>query len=89
MRIGLYYDQNGDGFCDPVIAFDCINGIWHPVRIERVSGETILSYAVRGGRVMIPDKIEEFLSFERKFAQYIKEQGVAKERGENKEKIVE
>ena len=53
----------------------CPSILWSPVRIERVSGEIIISYARSGGRVMFPDKIEEFSSFEPKFAQYIKEQG--------------
>lgn len=75
MRIGLYYEQNGDHMCDPVLAIDCLNRVWCPIRIERVPVNIILSYTVNGKRVVYPDKIEEFISFQRMFAQYIREQG--------------
>ncbi|SNQ58979.1 hypothetical protein [Candidatus Methanoperedens nitratireducens] len=74
MRIGLYYDLNGDHMCDPVLTIECINRVWHPIGIERIPGYAALSYAVGCKRVMYPDKVEEFMSFQRMFAQYIREQ---------------
>jgi hypothetical protein len=75
IRIGQYNEDNGDLTSDPVIAIDYNYGKWIPIRIERVIGETVYSHIENGRRVMYPDKIEEFMSFQGIFAQYIREQG--------------
>jgi hypothetical protein len=75
IRIGQYYEDNGDLTSDPIIAIDYNYGKWIPIRIERVIGDTVYSYIENSKRVMYPDKIEEFESFQRMFAQKIREQG--------------
>ena len=75
IRIGQYYEYNGDLTNDPVIAIDYNYGKWIPIRIERVIGDTVYSYIENGKRVMYPDKIEEFESFQRMFAQNVRKQG--------------
>lgn len=75
IRIGQYYEDNGDLTSDPVLALDYNCGRWIPIRIERVIGDTFYSYIENGKRVMYPDKLEEFMSFQRMFAQKIREQG--------------
>lgn len=75
IRIGQYYEDNGDLMSDPVIAIDYNYGKWIPIRIERVIGETVYSHIENGRRVIYPDKIEEYMSIQRTFAQKIREQG--------------
>ncbi len=75
IRIGQYYEKNGDLTSDPIIAIDYNYGKWIPIRIERAIGDTVYSYIENGKRVMYPDKIDEFMSFQRMFGQNIREQG--------------
>jgi hypothetical protein len=44
LRVGQYYEQNGDHTSDPVIAMECISRNWIPVMIERAVGKTIYSH---------------------------------------------
>ncbi len=75
IRIGQYYEQNGDHTSDPVLAMDCIYQNWIPVMIERAAGDTVCSYIENGKRVMYPDKIEEYISFQCMLSQKIRGQG--------------
>lgn len=75
IRIGQYYEYHGDLTSDPVIAIDYNYGKWIPIRIERAIGDITCSYIENGKRMMYPDKIEEFMSIQRMFAQKIREQG--------------
>ncbi len=75
IRIGQYYEDNGDLTSDPVIAIDYNYGKWIPIRIERVIVNTVYSHIENGKRVMYPDKIEEFMLIQRMLAQKIREQG--------------
>ncbi len=75
IRIGQYYEQNGDHTSDPAVAFDCICRNWIPIMIERTAGDTVCSHIEKRRRIMYPDKIEEFISFQRMFAQKIRQQG--------------
>ncbi len=75
MRIGQYYEQNGDHTSDPVIAMDAGSSYWVPVGINRAVGDIVCYYIEDGRRITYPDKIEEFISIQRIFAQKIKEQG--------------
>lgn len=69
IRIGQYYEDNGDLTSDPIIAIDYNYGKWIPIRIEGVIGDTVYSIE-NGKRMMYPDKIEEFMSIQK-----IREQG--------------
>ncbi|MDP2767447.1 MAG: hypothetical protein Q8O41_08365 [Candidatus Methanoperedens sp.] len=73
--VGHYYEQAGDLISDPVLAFDYNNGFWHPVRIEQAVGDTVCSLMEDGRRMIYPDRIKEFMAFQRMFARNIKEQG--------------
>ncbi len=75
IRVGQYYEQNGDHTSDPVIAMDAGSSYWVPVRIDRAVGDIFCYYIENGKRMMYPDKIEEFMSIQRMFAQKIREQG--------------
>lgn len=75
IRIGQYYEDNGDLTSDPVIAIDHNYGKWIPIRIERVIGDADYSYIENSKRMMYLDKIEEFESSQRMFAQNIRKQG--------------
>ncbi len=75
IRIGQYFEDNGDLTSDPIIAIDYNYGKWIPIRIERVIGDTVYSYIDNGKRMIYPDKIEEYMSIQRTFAQKIREQG--------------
>ena len=75
IRMGQYYEQNGDHTSDPVIAMDAGSSYWVPVRIDRAVGDIVCYYIENGRRMMYPDKIEEFMSIQRMFAQKIREQG--------------
>ncbi len=75
IRIGQYYEQSGDHTSDPVIAMDAGSSYWVPVRIDRAVGDIVCYYIEGGKRMMYPDKIEEFMSIQRMFAQKIREQG--------------
>lgn len=75
IRMGQYYEMNGDHTSDPVIAMDAGSSYWVPVRIERALGDIVCYYIENGRRMMYPDKIEEFISIQRMFAQKIREQG--------------
>jgi hypothetical protein len=74
--VGHYYHHpSGDLISDPVLAFDYNGGYWYPVRIEQVLGDTICSFVENGKRMIYPDRIKEFKSFQRMFARNIREQG--------------
>jgi hypothetical protein len=74
--VGHYYHHpSGDLISDPVLAFDYNGGYWYPVRIEQVLGDTICSFVENGKRMIYPDRIKEFKSFQRMFARNIKDQG--------------
>ncbi len=74
--VGHYYHHpSGDLISDPVLAFDYNEGYWYPVRIEQVLGDTVCSFVENGKRMIYPDRIREFKSFQRMFARNIKEQG--------------
>lgn len=75
IRMGQYYEMNGDQTSDPVIAMDAGNSNWVPVRIDRAVGDIVCYYIENGERMMYPDKIEEFISIQRMLAQKIREQG--------------
>ena len=75
IRIGQYYEMNGDHTSDPVIAMDAGNSYWVPVRIERALGDIFCYYIENSRRIMYPDKLEEFMLSQRMFAQKIREQG--------------
>jgi hypothetical protein len=75
IRVGQYYDLNGDHTSDPVIAMDAGSSYWFPVRIDRAVGDIVCHYIENGKRMMCPDKIEEFMSIQRMLAQKIREQG--------------
>lgn len=75
IRIGQYYEDNGDHTSNPVLALDYNYGRWIPIRIERIIGDTVYSYIENDKRVIYPDKLEEFMAFQRMFAQNIREQG--------------
>jgi hypothetical protein len=73
--IGHYYVQEGDLISDPVLALEDISGYWHPVRIEQWCGDTICSFWEGDKRLIYPNRIKEFRSFQRMFARNIREQG--------------
>ena len=73
--VGHYYVQEGDLISDPVLALEDINGVWHPVRIEQWCGDTICSFWEGDKRMIYPNRIKEFKSFQRMFARNIREQG--------------
>lgn len=74
--VGHYYHHpSGDLISDPVLAFDYNNGYWYPVRIEQVFGDTVCSFVENGKRMIYPDRIKEFNSFQKMFAKNIREQG--------------
>ncbi len=73
--VGHYYEQAGDLISDPVLAFDYDNGYWYPVRTEQAVGDTVCSFWEDGRRMIYPDRIKEFMAFQRMFARNIKEQG--------------
>ncbi len=75
IRIGHYYEQSGDHTSDLVVAMDAGSSYWIPVGIDRAVGDIICYYIDNGKRMIYPDKIEEFISIQRIFAQKIKEQG--------------
>ena len=73
--VGHYYHHpSGDLISDPVLALDYNQGYWFPVRIEQVLGDTICSFVENGKRMIYPDRIKEFKSFQRMFAKNIKDQ---------------
>ncbi len=74
--VGHYYHHpSGDLISDPVLAFDYNEGYWYPVRIEQTLGDTFCSFVENGKRMVYPNRIKEFKSFQRMFARNIKEQG--------------
>ena len=75
IRMGQYYELNGDHTSDPVIAMDAGSSYWVPVRIDRAVGVIFCYYIENGRRMMYPDKIEEFMLIQRMLAQKIREQG--------------
>jgi hypothetical protein len=78
--VGHYYHHpSGDLISDPVLAFDYNGGYWYPVRIEQVLGDTVCSFVENGKRMIYPDRIKEFKSFQRMFARNIREQGWLKD----------
>ncbi len=73
--VGHYYHHpSGDLISDPVLAFDYNHGYWYPVRIELALGDTICSFVENGKRMIYPDRIKEFRSFQRMFARNIRDQ---------------
>ncbi len=75
IRIGQYYEDNGDHTSDPILAMDYDKGIWIPIRVEWATGDIICSYIENGKRVIYPDKLEEFKLIQHMFTQKIREQG--------------
>lgn len=75
IRIGQYYEDDGDLTSDPVLAMDYDNGNWIPIRVERAAGDIVCSYVENCKRVIYQDKLEEFMAFQRMFAQKIRDQG--------------
>ncbi len=74
--VGHYYHHpSGDLISDPVLAFDYDHGYWYPVRIEQTLGDVTCSFVENGKRMIYPDRIKEFRSFQRMFARNIREQG--------------
>jgi hypothetical protein len=73
--VGHYREENSDLISDPVLALEDIDGFWHPVRIEQWCGDTICSFWEDDKRMIYPDRIKEFKSFQRMFARNIREQG--------------
>lgn len=74
--VGHYYHHpSGDLIPDPILAFDFNQGYWYPVRIEQILGEMTCSYVENGKRMVYPDKIKEFRSFQKMFARNIKLHG--------------
>jgi len=73
--IGHYYKQYGDLISDPVLAMDYNDGMWYPVRIEQVFGDTICSYIKDGCRMISKSRIKDFRSFQTMFARNIRDQG--------------
>jgi hypothetical protein len=73
--IGHYRKENGDLISDPVLVFDYNQGYWYPMDIEQWCSDTVCSYVEDGKRMIYPEKIKEFRSFQRMFSQNIKEQG--------------
>jgi hypothetical protein len=75
MLVGHYREENSDLISDPVLALEDISGYWHLVRIEQWCGDTICSYWEGDKRLIYPNRIKEFRSFQRMFARNIREQG--------------
>ena len=74
--VGYYYHHpSGDLISDPILAFDFNQGYWYPVRIEQILGEMTCSCVENGKRMVYPDRIKEFLSFQKMFARNIKLHG--------------
>ena len=73
--VGHYVEQNGDLISDPVLLMDHNDGIWYPVRIEQVLGDTTCSIMKDGVRHIDKRMIREFMSFQAMFARNIKNQG--------------
>ena len=72
--VGHYYKQNGDLISDPVLVMDHNKGVWYPVRIEQVFGNTQCSYMEGDTRYINKQMIREFKSFQAMFARNIKDQ---------------
>ena len=79
--VGHYREENEDLISDPVLALHDIDGYWYPIRIELYLGDTVCSFMQDGKRMICPDRIKEFKTFQRMFARNIREQGWA-ENGE-------
>lgn len=77
--VGHYFVQNGDLMGDPIFAMEEINGYWSPLRIEEWSNymilDTIYAFYKDGKLTIYPDKIKDFMSFQRLFSNRIKKQG--------------
>ena len=72
--VGHYRDENGDLISDPVLAMENLNGCWYPVRIELWCGDTICAFYKDEKRMIYPERVKEFRSFQRMFARNIREQ---------------
>jgi hypothetical protein len=72
--VGHYRKENGDLVSDPVLAMEGAE-IWSPLRIELWCGDTICAFYKEGKRMIYPDRVKEFKSFQRMFARNIREQG--------------
>ena len=72
--VGHYVKQNGDLISDPVLLMDHNEGVWYPVRIEQVFGNTTCSFKQDGVRHINKQMIREFKSFQAMFARNIKDQ---------------
>jgi len=79
--VGHYREENGDLISDPVLALHDIDGYWSPVRIELWCGDTVCSFMQDGKRMIYPDRIKEFKTFQRMFARNIREQGFLEKGG--------
>jgi len=72
--VGHYREENRDLISDPVLAMEDINEYWYPVRIELWIGDTVCSFIQDGKRMIFPERVKEFRSFQRMFARNIREQ---------------
>ncbi|OGH07652.1 MAG: hypothetical protein A2W22_00625 [Candidatus Levybacteria bacterium RBG_16_35_11] len=77
--VGHYFVQNGDLMGDPILAMEDISDYWSPLRIEEWSNyvirDTICAFYKDGKLTIYPDRIKDFMNFQRLFACRIKKQG--------------
>ncbi|MCJ7817080.1 MAG: hypothetical protein MUP55_04450 [Candidatus Aenigmarchaeota archaeon] len=77
--VGHYFVQNGDLMGDPILAMEDINGCWSPLRIEQWSNylirDTICAFYKDGKLTIYPDRMKDFMNFQRLFSSRIKKQG--------------
>lgn len=77
--VGHYFVQNGDLMSDPILAMEDINGYWSPLRIEQWSNyvirDTVCAFFKDGKLTIYPDRMDDFMNFQRLFARRIKKQG--------------
>lgn len=75
--VGHYFSQNGnsDRIPDPVLVMAYSKGYWYPERIEQVLGETTVSFLEDGKRMIYPERVKKFRSFQAMLARNIEEQG--------------
>jgi len=78
VRVGHYREENGDLFSDPGLVMYVSTGEWHPMRLEQMSSDDIICTfdKKRKGKDLgiYPDKVKEFIDFQRLFAKNIDEQ---------------
>jgi hypothetical protein len=70
--VGHYFVQNGDLMGDPILAMEDISGYWSPLYVEQLCGDTICAFYKDGKLTIYPDRMKDFMSFQRMFALRIK-----------------